>query len=309
MTKKKPKIIAIAGPTASGKTSLAIFLAQKLGGEVVSVDSRQTYKGLDIGTGKVTKKEMRGIPHHLLDIANPKKTFTVSQYVLLAQKAINDILAHGKVPILCGGTGLYMDSVLGRVSIPEVPPHAPLRKQLSGKNALQLFNLLKKLDPRRARDIDRHNPVRLIRAIEIAKALGSVPSIQPQKSPYDVLEIGLAVPHMVLKKRINVRLSARIKQGMVREVEKLHRKGLSWKRMEALGLEYRYLSRYVRGLIPKQEMLQELEKEIVKYSKRQVTWFKRNKKIVWVAPSEKTKALRLAREFLTLRAMRESNPQ
>jgi tRNA dimethylallyltransferase len=298
----KPKIVVIVGPTASGKSDLAAALARKFNGEVVSADSRQVYRGMDIGTGKITKKEMKGVPHYLLDVASPKNRFSVSDYQKQAEKAINKILTKGKLPIICGGTGHYISALLGEQQIPEVPPNLKLRKQLEKKNVEELFKMLQKLDPRRAAEIDKNNPRRLVRAIEIAKALGKVPKVQNRSSKYEVLKIGIAPithpnPSLViregqnpilnseeLKERIEKRLENRIKQGMVAEAKRLHKAGLSYKKMREFGLEYRRLADYLENKISKEEMIDLLKKEIWQYAKRQMTWFKRDKEIVWVEP-------------------------
>ncbi|KKS77307.1 MAG: tRNA dimethylallyltransferase [Parcubacteria group bacterium GW2011_GWB1_42_9] len=285
MPKKLSKILVILGPTASGKTALSIKLAKKINGEIISADSRQVYRGMDIGTGKVTKKEMVGIPHHLLDVADPKRVFSVAQYQKLANKVIADILKRDKMPIICGGTGLYIDSVIDGLILPAVPPNKKLRRDLAEKSVVELFAILKKLDPRRAKNIDSKNPVRLIRAIEIAKQLGTVPTLK--KSPqYDCLKIGIDPEPEILRTKIHDRLIMRLRQGMMAEVKKLHSQGVSWQRLEDFGLEYRYLARLLHpstgGKITKSEMIDQLEKEIVKYSKRQMTWFKRDKKTIWV---------------------------
>jgi len=170
--KSKPKIIVIAGPTASGKTSFSVQLAKKFNGEVVSADSRQVYRKLDIGTEKVTKREMRGVPHHLMDVASPRRAFSVTRYKQLAEKAVESILKRGKMPIIAGGTGLYIDSVVYDRTYPEVKPNIPLRKSLEKKTEQELYAMLKKLDSRRAKDVDPKNKRRLVRAIEIAKQLG-----------------------------------------------------------------------------------------------------------------------------------------
>lgn len=299
----QPKIIAIVGPTASGKTSLGIFLAQKIGGEVLSADSRQVYKGLDIGTGKVTKKEAAGVPHHLLDVVSPKKDFTASDFVQLGTHAIKKILAHEQVPIVVGGSGFYIDALLGRVTLAPVPPNLALRARLKKKSVEQLFSILKKLDPERAKNIDAKNPVRLIRAIEVAKgrpparsltSTGSATNLA--ESRCEILWIGVNLEKKKLQKNIHIRLRARIEAGMVAEAKRLHKEGLSYKRMEALGLEYRYLARLLQNKLTKEEFLTELEREINHYAKRQMTWFKRNKDIHWV--KNKAEALRLAKEFL-----------
>lgn len=293
----KPKIIVILGPTASGKTSLSIKLAKAMGGEIVSADSRQVYSGLNLGTGKVTKKEMAGVPHHLIDVANPKRVYTASNYVKQARTAIAEITERGNVPIICGGTGFYIDTLLGRMAIPEVPPNKALRKKLERLTAEQLFKLLSKADPARAKTIDRHNPVRLVRALEIVGALGKVPK-QKIVEPYDALLLGVSIEQKKLQKNIHVRLLSRIKLGMLREAKKLHAHGLSWKRMEDLGLEYRYMALRLQGKITKEEMLTQLELEIVKYAKRQMTWFKRHKDVVWVEPKKFGGIKKGAEDFL-----------
>lgn len=286
----KPKIIAVVGPTASGKSGLAVLIAKKFNGEVISADSRQVYKGLDIGTGKVTEKEMAGVPHHLLDIANPKDRFTVSTYKELADKTIEEILSRGKLPIICGGTGFYIDAVTKNVLLPDVPINKSLREKLSQKSSLRLFEMLKNLDEKRALAIGQHNKVRLIRAIEIAKALGKVPPIKTEPK-YDVLSIGIKTEKDVLKKKIHMRLISRIKQGMIAEAEKMHGKSLSWKRMQELGLEYRALARHLSGELTKEEMTETLDREICQYAKRQIQWWKRDQNIQWF-PIEKTQQIK-----------------
>lgn len=296
---QKPKIIVILGQTATGKSDLAVKIAlrlrsgpsaQKYGGEIISADSRQVYKGLDIGTGKITKKEMCGIPHHLLDVANPKHKFTVAQYKKLADKKIKEIISRGNVPIICGGTGFYIDAVTKGIIFPEVPPNKKLRKELTSLSAIALFDVLKKLDKNRAKNIkkknEQNNKVRLIRAIEIAKALGKVPKITKVKPMYKFIKIGLFAPANILKEKISIRLFARIREGMIQEVQNLHKNGLSWKRMEELGLEYRYLALYLQKKITKEEMINKLNSEIYKYAKRQITWFKRDPEIAWFDASK-----------------------
>lgn len=286
MTKtKKQKIVVIVGPTCSGKTSLSIKLAKRFKGEVISADSRQVYKGLNVGTGKVTKKEMGNVLHHLLDVVSPKKVYTAHDFTRDGRKAIDEIVARQKLPIVAGGTGFYIDALVGLVSLADVPPNPSLRKKLEKKTALELFALLLKKDLARAESIDKDNPVRLIRALEIADALGKNPA--PVSAPlYDILWIGISPFKESLKKNIHDRLLARIKQGMVREAKKLHKGGLSHKRMEALGLEYRYLSRLLRKQITKKQFLVELEQEINLFAKRQMTYWKRNKNIEWLEPRE-----------------------
>lgn len=297
MMKRKPKIIAVVGPTASGKSDLAVLLAHEFRGEVISADSRQIYRGMDIGTGKITKREMHGIPHHMLDIVSPKRIFSVAEYKAGADQAILDTLKRGKVPVLCGGTGFYVDAVTQGLVLPEVKPDYALRKKLSSMPVEKLFAMLKKCDPRRASDIDSKNPPRLIRAIEIARTLGKVPPMK-REAPYETLFIGIDTPNDVLRERIHKRLKKRMSQGMVREAKRLHEKGVSWKRMEEIGLEYRYLSRLLRGKLTKAEMEDQLETEIMNYAKRQYTWFRRNKNIHWIVPGDSNTARKLATDFL-----------
>ncbi len=292
----KQKLLAIVGPTASGKTSLSIYLAQKLKGEVISADSRQVYKGLDIGTGKVTKKEMAGVPHHLLDVCSPKKQFTVDQYVRLAEKAYSSVLQNTGIAIVVGGTGLYVDMLVGRMSYPDVPPNEALRAKLEKKTPAQLYAMLLKADPVRAASIDKHNPRRLVRALEIAKAIGASPA-QSAAPKYDVLWLGINPGQEKLKANIRKRLLARMKAGMLAEAKQLHKQGVSYKRMEELGLEYRYLARLLQDKLTHKEFMAELTRAINDYSKRQMTWFKRNKEIQWIG--SKTQALRLAKAFLS----------
>jgi tRNA dimethylallyltransferase len=259
-----------------------VRLAKKHNGEVISADSRQVYKGLDIGSGKITKKEMDGIPHHLLDVASPKRVYTAAHFRRDAEKAIRGILKRGKLPIIVGGTGFYIDTLLHDRALPDVKPNAMLRATWEKLSADALFSRLQAKDPARAKTIDRHNKRRLIRALEIIQETGKpVPQLS-QSTPYDVRKIGIALPPATLKRRIHARLVARMKKGMVREVERLRENGVSWKRLDDLGLEYRYVSRYLRGEMTKAHMLQKLEAEIWQYARRQMTWFKRDPKIRWI---------------------------
>lgn len=264
----------MCGPTATGKSDYAVGLAKKLGGEIISADSRQVYKGLDVGSGKITTREMKGVPHHLIDVASPKRTFSVNYYQKLVKKILPEIITRGKTPIICGGTGFYIDAIVCDTVFPSVPPNRLLRKKLAHASLETLQKQLKKLDPRRYRLIDRQNKVRLIRAIEIATVLGKVP-LTKKTQQYNIEWHYLDFPDDMLKKRIHDRLFKRMKQGMVVEVERLHRQGVSWKRLESFGLEYRFLALYLQKKLSKKEMLEQLEKAIWQYAKRQRTWFKK----------------------------------
>ncbi|MCX6743194.1 MAG: tRNA (adenosine(37)-N6)-dimethylallyltransferase MiaA [Candidatus Parcubacteria bacterium] len=294
------KILVIVGPNSSGKTSLSIKLAKKFNGEIISADSRQVYKGMNLGTGKVTKKEMQGIKHYLLDVASPKSRFSAGQFIKLGDKAIKQILAKGKLPIVCGGTGFYIDALLYGLPI-TVAPDWKLRQHLEKLSASQLLNKLRRVDAKRAKDIDPQNKRRLIRALEIALKTGApVPPAltasqflsaykkqdergrPPMRTlKFNVLKLGVKRDKNELRKRIHDRLLARLKQGMVKEVEKLHKHGVSWKKLDDFGLEYRFISRYLKGELSKEEMQIQLETAIWHYAKRQMTWFKRDKEIYW----------------------------
>ncbi len=288
------KIICIVGPTASGKSSLGVWLAKKVNGEIISADSRQVYKNLDIGTGKITKREMEGIKHYMLDVVSPTKVFSAYDFKENVDAIIPKIIIEERLPIIVGGTGFYVDSLIGDVEISDVPPNNKLREKLNKMTLAKLQSLLKKLDPKKYKTIDVKNPVRVIRAIEIAK---SKYLYEKKPNEYSALKIGVKISQNELDKKIYKRLLSRVKNGMIREVENLHKRGLSWKRMESLGLEYRFISRYLRGRLSKSEMISKLFTEIRRYSKRQMTWFKRDKSILWLKTTEKNKLLKAVKKF------------
>lgn len=303
MSRKSKKLIVILGPTSSGKTEFSIKLAKKFNGEIISADSRQVYKRMDIGTGKVTKKEMRDIPHYLLDVASPKKRFTVVRYQKLALKAINRIHKKGTVPFLVGGTGFYIQAIIDGIVIPKVKPDWKLRVKLEKKSTEELFKKLKKLDLKRAKSIDKNNRRRLIRALEIIiKTKKPVPLLKKKPPQFKVLVIGIKINNNELKKLIKKRLLKRLKQGMVSEVEKLKNlpagKGLSWKRLEEFGLEYRYVALHLQNKINYQDMVEKIQKESEHYAKRQMTWFKRDTRIHWVKTYQEAK--KLVKDFLSI---------
>lgn len=294
---KSDKVIVVLGQTATGKSDFAVEIAKQIGGEIISADSRQVYKGMNLGTGKITKKEMLGVPHYLLDVATPLKVFTVNDFQKLANKKIEEIIKRGEIPIICGGTGFYIDAVVNGNIFPEVKPNKKLRKLLERKTTENLFDMLEKLDPDRAKTIDKNNKVRLIRAIEITKALGKVPNLQTNISKYKILKIGLTLPSEILKERIKTRLLSRIKKGMIKEIENLHKKGVSWKRLESFGLEYRYVSFYLQKKLTKKDLIEKLNTEIWHFAKRQRTWFKKDKNIIWINPLKKSEKLKTQKEI------------
>jgi len=298
---KKQKIIVIVGPTASGKSDLAVQIAKRFNGEIISADSRQVYKSLDIGTGKITKREMKGVPHHLLDAASPKRRFSAYDFIQHANKALTMIYQSDKIPIIAGGTGFYIDALVGNVTIPKFPPNEILRKKLEQKTPAQLLAQLRKTDPKRAKDIieknEQNNKRRLIRAIEITAASPKNTKVRPLYS-YDVLWVGINSEKDALRNTIHKRLLERMKKGMVAEAKKLHNKGLSYKRMEELGLEYKYLALFLKNKITKEEMIEQLSVKIWRYARRQMTYWRRNKDIRWVLKSEKKKIMTDVKRFL-----------
>ena len=211
----KSKILVVCGPTATGKSDRAVELALERNGEIISADSRQIYKGLDIGSGKITKREMKGVPHYLLDVISPKKVFSVADFQNQAYKHIDDILKRGKLPIICGGTGFYLQSIIDGIVLPGIEANKKLRVSLEKKDLAELQLILKNLDKKRFAEIDTKNKVRLVRAIEIACAIGKVPKLK--KNPkYSALQIGVTWPAEALQKRIHDRLIKRLKVGMIK---------------------------------------------------------------------------------------------
>jgi tRNA dimethylallyltransferase len=286
MTHKHP-LVVILGPTASGKTGLSIELARRVHGEVISADSRQIYRELDIGTEKVTQEEMQGIPHHCIDIASPRRSFSVTQWRTRAEQAICRIQKKGHVPIVAGGTGLYIDALVYGVDFPAVQPDATLRQTLEKKTPGELLSQLQRMDPERARTVDQQNPRRLIRAIEIATVLGKVPTLTNKKPRYDVTWIGINPPFAVLEVRIALRLDQALEKGLVAETKKLREElGLSWRRINELGMEYRVCGEYIRGELPESELSDKLVREVRRYAKRQLTWLKRYKNVAWYESAE-----------------------
>lgn len=278
---KKPKIIVICGPTAVGKSSYAIELAKRVDGEIISADSRQIYKEIDLASGKVTIDEMQGVPHHFISKRKINNKYTVNDFQTQARKKIAQILNRGKVPIICGGTGFYIDYLIYDLRVVEVKINKKLRKELNKKSTEELFELLKTKDLERASNIDRNNKVRLVRALEILETLEKVPSKEKKedlKMLYDTKIIYLDLPDEVLKNKIKIRLEERIKAGMIEEIRKLKEK-YSKKRIEELGLEMRFISKYLDNELTLDEMKNQLFYAIWHYAKRQRTYFREYKAI------------------------------
>ena len=292
------KIIVILGTTSSGKTKLAVRLAKKFNGEIISADSRQVYRGMDVGSGK-DLAEYGKIKYHLIDIVSPKKDFSVAAWQKLAYQKIEDIVKQGKLPIVCGGTGLYISALVEGYLMPEEIVDKAVRNKLNKKSLKQLLDQLKRIDLDTYNIIDRNNRRRVQRALEIYYQSGRPKSkmVGKIKPDLDFLKIGLTFPRNVLNRRIAKRLKIRLtKEGMVKEVEMLRQSGVSWKKLEAFGLEYRFVARYLQGKLTYQEMEDDLAKAIKDFAKRQMTWFKRDKEINWI--KNYSQAVVLVKKFI-----------
>ncbi len=314
MKESNHSTIVIVGPTASGKSDLAIALAKQYDGEIISADSRQVYRGMDIGTGKVLKDlpentnlktqkpnkqriadyYSEGIRHHLIDVASPRREYNISHFLRDAKKAITDIEKRGKFPIICGGTHFWIQALLNGQSLPEVKPDKTLRRQLEKKSTEELFKMLQEKNPERAKTIDIKNKYRLIRALEICNALGKVPP-PIRYSIFDIRYssciIALNPEKEILRERIRTRLEKRFDEGMIDEVRSLRTSGISWKRLESFGLEYRYIALFLQEKISEHEMRERLFFEIWHYAKRQLSFIRRMEKqstpIHWITdPTE-----------------------
>jgi len=296
----RPKLIMIIGPTSSGKTSLGVKLARRFKGEIISADSRQVYRGMDIGTGKDLEEYGQGkqaVKYHLIDIVSPKTVFNLSKYLKAARIAIADILNRGKLPIIVGGTGLYAQALADNFELALGKPDLAKRQQQEQQTAEQLMAEIVRLQPNFAAKInnsDRHNKRRLARYLEIIEQNGAIVA-KRKLSPYDFLIIGLDWPDDVLKDRIEKRLDKRLRQGMIEEVKKLHQSGISWKRLLSFGLEYRFVSRYLTGEINQEQLTEKLGIAIYRFAKRQKTWFKRwvkqGREIIEVSDEEEAVAI------------------
>ncbi|NCD00492.1 tRNA (adenosine(37)-N6)-dimethylallyltransferase MiaA [bacterium] len=292
----KNKAIVIVGPTSSGKTSLGIKLAEKFSGEIIGADSRQVYKGMDIGTGKDlkdytflnNKKEKIKIPYHLIDVVLPSEEFNLVKYLKLANKALDDITERGKLPIIVGGSGLYVQALVDNYTVSDSKPNKKRREELEKMSKEELYSIIEKDNKyfaKRINNSDKNNKRRLVRYIEILEGDKKL-NKRIEHPKFDFLVIGSKVAQEKLKDNIYKRLISRLEEGMVDEVKGLYKNGLSWERLDSFGLEYRYVSAYLRKKITYQEMVDKLFIEIRKFSKRQNTWFRRwekqGREIKWV---------------------------
>ncbi len=274
----KPKLIVIEGTNASGKSGLGVRLAEMYRGEIVSADSRQVYARMDLGSGKITPEEMRGIPHHLLDVRRPGEFFSMADFQALAYEAIDGILARGNQPFLVGGTGLYVDSVTEGYVLSDKKPDPELRARLETFSTPELYDMLREKEPET--DIDPRNRHRVMRRLEKLAAGDEGPS--PRQPRYETLKFGVTWPREILKQRIDERLERRMKEGMVEEVRALLAEGVSEEFLVKLGLEYKYLTWYLTGKMDYDQMTEELGNAIKRFAKRQMTWFRKDPAIIWL---------------------------
>lgn len=289
----KPKVVVIVGPTASGKTAVSIELAKKINGEIISADSMQIYKYMDIGTAKPTLYEMQGIKHYMLDVVMPDETFNVAKYKSMAESAIEEILRKGKVPIIVGGTGLYINTLVDGIEFADVPGDEEYRNELIEKGyregAMSIYKELEKVDSESAKKIDPNNIRRVARALEIYKVTGKTKTqldIESRKEvKYDYRLFGMEWNRETLYNRIDLRVDKMIEAGLIDEVRNVTEK-FKISNTAVQGLGYKEVIEYLNGNISYEEMIEKLKLETRHYAKRQLTWFRRDKRIKWIKPDE-----------------------
>ncbi len=286
-------LVVILGPTASGKTEVAARLAWDLHGEIISADSRQVYRGMDIGTGKDLTQYIinaKKIPYHMIDIIDPRCEFNLFEFQKMFYKIFSQIRNKGNLPVLVGGTGLYLQAVLSGYKMPPAPPEPELRKDLDQKSIEELKEIFFAFKSHLHNKTDLEDKQRLIRAIEIERARNVKNSEQEESPEIDAAIFGISWERSVLRQRITSRLEERLKHGMIEEVKRLHAAGLSWRRLDSFGLEYRYISQYLQNLISFDEMKNKLNTAIHQFAKRQETWFRRMERkgigIKWIQANE-----------------------
>ena len=295
----KPKVIVICGPTASGKTSLSIELAKKINGEIISSDSMQIYKEMDIGTAKPTKEEMQGIKHHLLDFVEPNQRYSVAEFKKDAEAAIEEILAKGKTPIIVGGTGLYVDSLIYGIEYQDIQIDENYRKELEerviNEGLEKLYEEAQKIDPQAMEKISINDKKRIMRVLEIYKATGKNKTEQENESrkngiKYDYRVFAINLDREILYERINKRVDIMIENGLIQEVEQLLEKYDEFP-TAMQGLGYKEVVEFLQGITTQNEMIEKLKMETRRYAKRQITWFKKNKQTIWIGPGDLQKIL------------------
>lgn len=303
---EKTKIICVVGATASGKTSLGVELAKALNGEVISADSMQVYKNMPVATAVATKEEQKGIPHHLVEFLETNDVFSVADFVMLARECIKDITSRGKTPIIVGGTGLFIDSLVKNINFSSVGGNDELRQTLAEKSNDELYDMLLKMDEKSAKEIHKNNRKRVIRALELC--IGGTSKTEQnensllEESPYDALYIGIGFEdRQKLYDRVNMRVDIMVENGLVEEARReLGKAGATSK--QAIG--HKELKPYIDGEISLDEALENLKKETRHYAKRQLTWFRRNDDIRWLFSDKLDKqelvdnAVAIANDFL-----------
>jgi tRNA dimethylallyltransferase len=291
-------LLVVLGPTASGKTELAVRLARRIGGEIISADSRQVYRGMDLGTGKDLSQYRDGetiVPCHLIDILDPREEFSVFDYQRLFHRSLQEITKRAKIPLLVGGTGLYLDAVIRGYRMPAVPQDLNLREKLEGVAMEPLRRRLLAISPEVHNKTDLLERKRLIRAIEIAEFIRDHPYHALDRIPISPLIMGIRCEREALRRKITARLHSRLAAGLVEEVRALHQRGIDWERIDSFGLEYRYIARHLQGRIVREEMIRTLNTQIHQFAKRQETWFRRMERngvrIHWIEGPDEAKAL------------------
>ena len=293
---EKQKVIVICGPTASGKTALSIELAKKINGEIVSCDSMQIYKEMDIGTAKPTLEEMQGIKHYMIGMISPNERYSVADYKKDAKKAIREILNKGKVPIVVGGTGLYIDSLIYEIEYQDIEfdkeYREHLEKEVKEKGLEELYNVAKEIDPEAIEKISKNDKKRILRILEIYHATGENKTEQERKSrqkevEYDYKVYALNMDREKLYDRINKRVDKMIEEGLIQEVEKIYKKYNDFP-TAMQGLGYKEVVEYLEGKLTKEEMIEKIKQETRRYAKRQLTWFRKNKQTIWLDVGKNT---------------------
>ena len=295
---KKPKIIAIVGATASGKTAFSLALAKEFSGEIISADSRQIYRGLDIGTAKITTEEMGGVPHHLIDIVDVKESFSAHDFSTLATSTITDIIKRANLPIIVGGTFFYLDQLRGISGKAPVPPNPKLRTELEALTLDELEGRLEAIDPTLLLKVDTKNPRRLVRALEILETLGHIPKADRIDSPYDWLVIGLQVDKETLRERYRARAKEWLKIGFLAEIKGLISNGVTSERLTEIGFEYTLGLALLNKETTEAEFIDRFEQKNWQYAKRQLTWLKRDQTILWFGSGQQTEILDTITQFL-----------
>ncbi|MBD3329965.1 tRNA (adenosine(37)-N6)-dimethylallyltransferase MiaA [Candidatus Peregrinibacteria bacterium] len=290
VSRSKKPLIVILGPTASGKTGISLNLAKKIKGEIISTDSRQIYKGLEIGSDIILPEDRQGIPHHMLAIKNPDQTLTLREYQEQATKIINEIHERESTPMLVGGTGLYISSIIEGYNVPHIPPNRKLREKLTKeaeeKGHEHVHNILKELDPGSAKKIHPNNLPYIIRAIEINKSAGHNKQDKKSKPNFDTYMLGIKWPREQLYERVNLRVDLQIKRGLIEEVQALLNKGYDLNLPAMTSLGAKELVPYIKGEMSLEEALEILKRNTRRYAKRQMTWFKRYDNVKWLEPSQ-----------------------